>query len=372
MSKVRVGIIGLGNCARALIEGTAFYRNNPGTRTGLMFRDVGPYAAGALEPVAAWDIDAKKVGKDIWSARTEGQNLDVGIPQDELVPVGSDVEVFRAPSMDGAGVMYKERIDLAADWPNYDGKEIVQQIRDAEVDVLLNYLPVGSQNATEWWASIALDAGVGFVNNVPVFVARKDYWRDRFREAQLPLIGDDIKSQLGATYVHRMLARAFSDRGVTLDRSYQLNVGGNMDFYNMLESERLATKRESKTSAVTDAYDGEILPENVHIGPSDYVQFLGDTKKAFIRCEGRGFGGAPIEMEVQLTVPDSPNSAGVVIDAARIAKLAMDRGDVAVDEWVSGWLFKAPPRAVAQQSDQVAKERLTAWLEENSETAASV
>lgn len=357
---VRVGIIGVGNCARALLEGTAFYRSSPGATAGLMFPEVGPYGAGALEPVAAWDVDVEKVGKDLWTARAAGQNLPVGIGGD-LLPVGADVRVLRAPTLDGAGVKYRERITVAEDAGD-DRAAIVEQVRAAKVDVLLNYLPVGSQEATEWWAGVALEAGVGFVNNVPVFIARRDHWRDRFREAGLPLIGDDIKSQLGATYLHRVLVRAFSDRGITLDRTYQLNVGGNMDFFNMLERDRLASKRESKTSAVTDAYDGELGEDDVHIGPSDYVRFLGDTKKAFIRCEGRGFGGAPIDMEIQLTVPDSPNSAGVVIDAARIARLAMDRGDTAVDEWVSAWLFKAPPRAVAQESDQVARERLVRWI----------
>ncbi|TDD87654.1 inositol-3-phosphate synthase [Actinomadura darangshiensis] len=359
---VRVGIIGVGNCARALLEGTAYYRATPDLTAGLMFPKVGPYGAGALDPVAAWDVDVEKVGKDLWTARASGQNLDVGIPQGDLLPIGTDVRVQRAPTLDGAGRKYQERITLADSDTGDERAAVIEQIRAARVDVLLNYLPVGSQEATEWWADVALEAGVGFVNNVPVFIARKDEWRERFRAAGLPLIGDDIKSQLGATYLHRVLVRAFSDRGIRLDRTYQLNVGGNMDFYNMLERDRLESKRESKTSAVTDAYSGELADEDVHIGPSDYVRFLGDTKKAFIRCEGRGFGGAPIDMEIQLTVPDSPNSAGVVIDAARIAKLAMDRGDTAVDEWVSAWLFKAPPRAVAQESDQVARERLGTWM----------
>jgi myo-inositol-1-phosphate synthase len=361
-AQVRVGIIGVGNCARALLEGTGFYRANPETTAGLMHDTVGPYGPGAIQPVVAWDVDVEKVGKDLWTARTCGQNLPVGIPQDALEPVGVDVEVLRAPTLDGAGSKYLERVTLAADWPSYDGREIIGQIRNAGVDVLLNYLPVGSQDATEWWAQVAIEAGVGFVNNIPVFIARKDTWREKFRAAGLPLVGDDIKSQLGATYLHRIIARAFSDRGITLDRTYQLNVGGNMDFYNMLERARLTSKKESKSVAVMDAYDGTLIPDNVHIGPSDYVPWLGDTKKAFIRCEGRGFGGAPIEVEMQLTVPDSPNSAGVVIDAARIAKLAMDRGDVSVDEWVSAWLFKAPPRPVAQASDTAAKERLDTWL----------
>jgi myo-inositol-1-phosphate synthase len=360
---VRVGIIGVGNCARALLEGTAYYRSVTDPSAGLMFPTVGPYGAGALEPVAAWDVDVEKVGKDLWSARAAGQNLDVGIPQADLLPIGQDVRVRRAPALDGAGVKYQERVTVTqGSDPADDRVTIIEQIRAAEVDVLLNYLPVGSQEATEWWAGVALESGTAFVNNVPVFIARHDEWRERFRAAGLPLIGDDIKSQLGATYLHRVLVRAFSDRGISLDRTYQLNVGGNMDFYNMLEQDRLASKRESKTSAVTDAYAGRLSDDDVHIGPSDYVRFLGDTKKAFIRCEGRGFGGAPIEMEIQLTVPDSPNSAGVVIDAARIAKLAMDRGDTAVDEWVSAWLFKAPPKAVSQESDQVARERLTMWM----------
>ena len=356
---VRVGIIGVGNCARALVEGVHHYRQNPEERGGLMHYKVGPYLPYDVEFVAAWDVDREKVGKDLSDAILAGQNLDVGI--DAEVPY-LETEVWRGPTLDGAGERYRERMELADDWANLTGAETVAQIQDARVDVLLNYLPVGSQDATEWWANIALESGCGFVNNVPVFIARKDYWRDRFKQAGLPLIGDDIKSQYGATYIHRLLVRAFRDRGITLDRTYQLNVGGNMDFYNMLEQSRLASKRESKSSAVTDAYELELDPQDVHIGPSDYVRWMGDTKKAFIRCEGRGFGGAPIEMEMQLTVPDSPNSAGVVIDAARIAKLAMDRGDASVDEWVSAWLFKAPPRAVSQVSDLSAMERLDSWI----------
>jgi myo-inositol-1-phosphate synthase len=217
---------------------------------------------------------------------------------------------------------------------------------------------VGSQAATEWWAEIALAAKVAFVNCIPVFIARNDTWRNRFREKGLPLLGDDIKSQLGATYLHRALVTAFADRGITLDRTYQLNVGGNMDFYNMLQQERLATKRTSKTIAVTSAYDGVLEPENVHIGPSDHVAWLGDTKKAFIRCEGRGFGGAPIEIDMTVTVPDSPNSAGIVIDAARIAKTALDRGDEFAPEWGSAWLFKAPPLTMG---DSEARDNLDLW-----------
>jgi myo-inositol-1-phosphate synthase len=359
---VRVGIIGVGNCARALVEGVHYYKANPEEKSGLMHHTVGPYAAGDVEFAAAWDVDKDKVGKDLSEAIKGGQNLYVGIDA-EVPNIGTTV--LRGPTLDGAGERYREKMALADDWSNLSGAEIVQQIKDAKVDVLLNYLPVGSQDATEWWANIALEAGCGFVNNVPVFIARKDYWRDRFRDAGLPLIGDDIKSQYGATYLHRLLVRAFRDRGITLTRTYQLNVGGNMDFYNMLEQSRLASKRESKSSAVTDAYEIELDPANVHIGPSDYVQWLGDTKKAFIRCEGFGFGGSPIELEMQLTVPDSPNSAGVVIDAARIAKLAMDRNDVAVDEFLSAWLFKAPPRTVAEVSDLAAMNRLDSWIRGN-------
>jgi len=360
--RVRIGIIGVGNCARALLEGTAFYRSSPGVTAGLMHAQVGPYGSGAIEPALAWDVDAEKVGKTLWDARAAGRNLPVGISTEGCDPVGADVTVLRGPTLDGAGEKYRERITLADDWPSYDGTEVKAQIQDAGVDILINYLPVGSQEATEWWAQIAVEAGVGFVNCIPVFIARRDTWRDKFRAAGLPLIGDDIKSQLGATYLHRLLVAAFSDRGITLDRTYQLNVGGNMDFANMLEHSRLASKRESKTVAVTDAYQGALAPDNVHIGPSDFVPWLKDTKKAFIRCEGHGFAGAPIEIEMQLTVPDSPNSAGVVIDAARIAKLAMDRGDIAVDEHVSAWLFKAPPRPVAMESDQAAMIKLNDWI----------
>lgn len=361
---VRIGIIGVGNCARALIEGVAFYRARPEDTTGLCHPSIGGYTAADVEPVAAWDVDADKVGRSLWDARTTGQNLDVGIPQDELKPYAQDITVSRGPALDGAGRKYRERISVADSSSDLDDEadRIRAEIREAGVQVLVNYLPVGSQVATEWWAEMALDAGCAFVNNIPVFIARNEEWRSRFRAAHLPLIGDDIKSQLGATYVHRVLARAFSDRGITLTRTYQLNVGGNMDFYNMLEADRLATKRESKSGAVTDAYAGTLDPDSVHIGPSDYVKFLGDTKKAFIRCEGLGFAGAPIEMEMQLTVPDSPNSAGIVIDAVRIAKTALDRGTPDADQWASAWLFKAPPRGVAQESDTEARRRLDAWL----------
>ncbi|WP_030672401.1 inositol-3-phosphate synthase [Streptomyces sp. NRRL B-1347] len=361
---VRVGIIGVGNCARALIEGIAYYRQEPDDDTGLCHPTIGGYTPADVEPVAAWDVDTDKVGRSLWDARAAGQNLDVGLPQD-LKPIADDVTVSRAPVLDGAGHKYRERITVDEGEHNTcdDAHRICEEIQAAGVLVLINYLPVGSQQATEWWARIALETGCAFVNCIPVFIARNEEWRQRFRAARTPLIGDDIKSQLGATYVHRVLARAFRDRGITLEQTYQLNVGGNMDFYNMLEADRLATKRESKSGAVTDAY-GPICPGNVHIGPSDYVPWLGDTKKAFIRCEGRGFAGAPIELEMQLTVPDSPNSAGIVIDAARIAQTALDRGDPDVDAWASAWLFKAPPRSVAEQDDTEARHRLDAWLEE--------
>lgn len=361
---VRIGIIGVGNCARALLEGISYYSTHRGETAGLSHPVIGGYTPADVEPVAAWDVDTDKVGRPLWEARARGQNLDVGIPQDALKPIADGVTVSRGPALDGAGSKYRERVTVTD--PTFDldaeAERILAEIRAADVEVLVNYLPVGSQQATEWWAQIALDAGVAFVNNIPVFIARNDTWRERFRDRGLPLIGDDIKSQLGATYVHRVLARAFSDRGITLDRTYQLNVGGNMDFYNMLEADRLATKRESKSSAVTDAYAGELEPGNVHIGPSDFVPFLGDTKKAFIRCEGRGFAGARIELEMQLTVPDSPNSAGIVIDAVRIAKTALDRDEPEADQWASAWLFKAPPRAVADDSDTTARHRLDSWL----------
>ncbi|MFI0934605.1 inositol-3-phosphate synthase [Streptomyces sp. NPDC021019] len=361
---IRIGIIGVGNCARALLEGISHYTAHPEDTTGLSHPEIAGYTPADVVPVAAWDVDTDKVGRQLWDARTAGQNLDVGIPQDGLKPIADGVTVHRAPALDGAGTKYRERItvDDVDDLPEEEAARVREIIHETGVQVLVNYLPVGSQKATEWWAQMALDTGCAFVNNIPVFIARDEEWRGRFRAAGLPLIGDDIKSQLGATYVHRILARAFSDRGITLDRTYQLNVGGNMDFYNMLEADRLATKRVSKSSAVTDAYAGDLAPGNVHIGPSDFVAFLGDTKKAFIRCEGRGFAGAPIELEMQLTVPDSPNSAGIVIDAVRIAKVALDRKDPSADEWASAWLFKAPPRPVAQDSDTEARRRLDAWL----------
>jgi myo-inositol-1-phosphate synthase len=360
---IRVGIVGVGNCARALVEGIAWYRATPST-AGLMHRVIGGYEAGGILPVAAWDIDAEKVGKKLPAAIQAGQNLPVGIDAAGLDFGGmNSVTVHRGPTHDGAGDAYLKRIHLADDWPTYDGKEIIEQIRDEHIDLLINYLPVGSQDATEWWAQTALQAGCGLVNCIPVFIARRGYWLDRFHSAGLVLLGDDIKSQLGATYLHRAIVKAFSDRGIILDRTYQLNAGGNMDFWNMTgDQDRLGSKRESKTAAVLDAYAGRLDPAAVHIGPSDYVEWLGDTKRAFIRCEGRGFAGAPITIDMTITVPDSPNSAGVVMDAVRVGKLAQDRGDPKGASWASAWLFKAPPRDVALLPDPEALARLEAWL----------
>jgi len=380
---IRVGIIGAGNCARALVEGIACYRaqhrDSPfpaglavpsGGPNGLMHTQIGPYLPGHIEPVAAWDVSAHKVGKDLWTAISAPPNLPVGILSGDAQAwdgsyadiVGSGVTVLRGPTLDGAGDRMRARVELAADWPSYDGAEIIDTIHQAGVDVLINYLPVGSEAATEWWAHTALEAGVSFVNCIPVFLASRDYWADAFRNAGLVLLGDDIKSQLGATYLHRALVQAFSDRGIRLDRTYQLNVGGNMDFANLMDASRTGSKIESKTGAVLDAYQGVLTPADVHIGPSDFVPWLGDTKVAMIRCEGRGFAGAPLVIDVRMEVPDSPNSAGVVVDAVRIAKLAADRHDLTVAASCSAFLFKRPPRDVAMLTDEAALCDLNAWL----------
>ena len=370
MPDIRIGIIGAGNCARALCEGIAWYGENwpegSPTPAGLMTPFLGGYGVTDIVPVAAWDVNQAKVGKDLWTALGAGANLDVGIRLSGDAAAaynGHDVIVARGPTMDGAGARYREKITLADDWPSYDGEAIVNEIRQSRIDLLVNYLPVGSQEAAEWWAQTALEAGVGFVNCVPVFIARLPHWAQAFRAAGLPLLGDDIKSQLGATFLHRAIASAFSDRGMRLDRTYQLNAGGNMDFYNMLEQGRLGTKRESKTGAVLDAYRGTMEPGNVHIGPSDYVGWLGDHKLAFIRCEGTGFAGVPISIEIRMDVCDSPNSAGVVVDAIRAAKLAADREDPAAADWCSAWMFKAPPRHVASLSDGEALRRMREWID---------
>ncbi|MCU1582797.1 MAG: inositol-3-phosphate synthase, partial [Microbacteriaceae bacterium] len=318
---LRVAIAGVGNCANALIQGVTFYRDADENETipGLMHTRFGPYAIRDIEFVAAFDVDALKVGADLADAIWASENQTLAFS--EVAPIG--VTVLRGPTLDGLGEYYRDTIqesDAAA-------VDVVQALRDSGAEVLVCYLPVGSEEGAKFYAQAALDAGVAFVNALPVFIASDPVWAEKFRSAGIPIVGDDIKSQLGATITHRVLARLFEERGIVLDRTYQLNVGGNMDFKNMLERRRLESKKISKTQAVTSNIDAEINARDVHIGPSDYIPWLDDRKLAFVRLEGHGFGNSPTSLEYKLEVWDSPNSAGVVIDAIREAKMALDAGE---------------------------------------------
>src|ERR671914_747199 len=314
--KVRVAIVGVGNCANSFIQGVRYYRDaDPAEPVpGLMHVDLGGYHVRDIEFTAAFDIDVDKVGKDLSEAMWAGQNNTIRFA--DVPHMG--IPVHRGMTHDALGKYLKEKITKAEG----ETDDIVGILKETKTDVLVCYLPVGSEQATKWYVEQALKAGVGFVNCLPVFIAREDYWDKRFREHALPVIGDDIKSQVGATIVHRQLARLFHDRGVLMERTSQLNVGGNMDFYNMLERERLASKKESKTNAVTSILGHELPEDDVHVGPSDYVAWLTDRKWAHIRLEGRSFGDVPLNVELKLEVWDSPNSAGIVIDAVGIIKLA--------------------------------------------------
>jgi myo-inositol-1-phosphate synthase len=345
--KVRVAIVGVGNCANSLIQGVTYYADaDPAEEVpGLMHVDLGGYHVRDVEFVAAFDIDAEKVGKDLGEAIWAGQNDTIKFA--DVPELG--VPVHRGMTHDGLGKYLKEKITKAPGQTD----DVVGILRETRADVLVCYLPVGSEQATKWYVEQALQAGVGFVNCLPVFIAREDYWDGRFREKGLPIIGDDIKSQVGATIVHRQLARLFHDRGVRLERTSQLNVGGNMDFYNMLERERLASKKESKTNAVTSIMGHELPPDDVYIGPSDYVAWLTDRKWAHIRLEGRSFGDVPLNLELKLEVWDSPNSAGIVIDAVRIIKLARNNGIAGQLDGPSSYLMKSPHN---QRPDDEARE----------------
>jgi len=351
--KVRVAIVGVGNCANAFVQGVTYYRDaDPAELVpGLMHVDLGGYHVRDMEFVAAFDIDSEKVGKDLSEAIWSGQNDTIKFA--DVAPLG--VPVHRGMTHDGLGKYLKEKITKAPG-PTDD---VVGILQDTKADVLVCYLPVGSEQATKWYVEQALKAGVGFVNCLPVFIAREDYWTDRFSDAGLPIIGDDIKSQVGATIVHRQLARLFHDRGVRLERTSQLNVGGNMDFYNMLERERLASKKESKTNAVTSIIGHELPADDVYIGPSDYVAWLTDRKWAHIRLEGRSFGDVPLNLELKLEVWDSPNSAGIVIDAVRCAKLALDHGLKGALIAPSSYFKKSPP---VQIPDDTARELVEAYI----------
>ncbi|MBI5668612.1 MAG: inositol-3-phosphate synthase [Chloroflexi bacterium] len=354
MGKVRVAIIGVGNCASSLVQGVYYYRDAREDEIipGIMHTNLGGYHVGDIEFSAAIDIDVEKVGKDLGQAIWAGQNNTIRFAE---VPAMTGVTVARGMTHDGLGPYLSQKITKAPGSTD----NITQILRDTKTDVVVNYLPVGSEQATKWYVEQVLNAGCAFVNCIPVFIAREPYWQTRFKERGLPVIGDDIKSQVGATIVHRVLTNLFKDRGVVLERTSQLNVGGNMDFYNMLDRSRLESKKISKTNAVTSQLPYDMGEGNVYIGPSDYVPWLTDRKWAYIRLEGKTFGNVPLNVELKLEVWDSPNSAGVVIDAVRCAKLALDRKISGALEGPSAYFFKSPP---IQPPDDVARDMVEAFI----------
>jgi myo-inositol-1-phosphate synthase len=351
--KVRIGIVGVGNCASSLVQGISYYREASSNEPvpGLMNAAIGGYHVKDIEISSAFDVSARKVGQDVASAIWQQPNN----TQRFADVAATGVVVNRGRTLDGIGRYLQDEIELS----DRDEADVSGILASTRTDVLVSYLPVGSQKATEWYAERALEAGCGFVNCIPIFIASDPAWQNRFRKAGLPLIGDDIKSQVGATIVHRVLANLFRERGVRLDRTYQLNVGGNADFKNMLERDRLTSKKISKTQAVTSQFDVPPDPDNVHVGPSDFVPWLTDRKLAYIRLEGTTFGGVPLSAEVKLEVWDSPNSAGVVIDAVRCAKLAMDRGIGGALVGPSSYFMKSPPQ---QFTDEEARARTIEFL----------
>ncbi|QBX55423.1 inositol-3-phosphate synthase [Nocardioides seonyuensis] len=356
MGSVRVAVVGVGNCATSLIQGVEYYKDaDPaGSVPGLMHVVFGDYHVKDVEFVAAFDVDDKKVGKDLSEAINASENNTIKIT--DVPTLG--VEVQRGPTLDGLGKYYRLTIEESSAEP----VDVVQVLKDREVDVLVSYLPVGSEEADKFYAQCAIDAGVAFVNALPVFIASDPEWAKKFEDAGVPIVGDDIKSQVGATITHRVMAKLFEDRGVTLDRTYQLNVGGNMDFKNMLERERLESKKVSKTQAVTSNLTGALADvgaddRNVHIGPSDYVAWLDDRKWAYVRLEGRAFGDVPLNLEYKLEVWDSPNSAGIIIDAVRAAKIAKDRGIGGPILGASAYLMKSPPVQMADDDGRAELEK---------------
>lgn len=353
MGSIRVAIVGVGNCASSLVQGVHYYRDaDPSASVpGLMHVKFGDYHVSDIEFVAAFDVDAKKVGFDLSEAIVASENNTIKIC--DVPPMG--VTVQRGHTFDGLGKYYQQTIEESPAEPT----DIVQTLKDVKADVLICYLPVGSEAAAKYYAQCAIDAKVAFVNALPVFIAGTKEWADKFTEAGVPIVGDDIKSQVGATITHRVLAKLFEDRGVILDRTYQLNVGGNMDFMNMLERERLESKKISKTQAVTSNMENDIAPRNVHIGPSDYVAWLDDRKWAYVRLEGRAFGEAPLNLEYKLEVWDSPNSAGIIIDALRAAKIAKDRDVGGPILSASSYFMKSPPE---QRADDVARASVEAFI----------
>src|SRR6478752_1529508 len=337
MGSVRVAIVGVGNCASSLVQGVEYYKDaDPsGAVPGLMHVMFGDYHVNDVEFVAAFDVDAKKVGFDLSEALVSSENNTIKFC--DVPPLG--VSVQRGPTMDGLGKYYLETIEQSDAEP----VDVVQALKDSGADVLVSYLPVGSELADKFYAQCAIDAGVAFVNALPVFIASDPEWAQKFEDAGVPIVGDDIKSQVGATITHRVMAKLFEDRGVRLDRTYQLNVGGNMDFKNMLERKRLQSKKISKTQSVTSQIPHEMGKADVHIGPSDHVPWLDDRKWAYVRLEGRSFGDTPLNLEYKLEVWDSPNSAGIIIDAVRAAKIAKDRGIGGPILSAASYFMKSPP-----------------------------
>ncbi len=368
---IRIAIIGIGNCASSLVQGLQHYRQGANDLTGLLHAEIGGYRPGDVEVVAAWDVDARKVGRDVAEAIFAKPNC-TAVFCPEVDPTGAVVRM--GPVMDGVAEHMLEYPDenrtfVLSDAPQPDAAGVVQALRDARVDVVMNYLPVGSQAASEFYAACSLEAGCAFVNNIPVFIASDPVWAERFRAAGVPIVGDDIKAQIGATIVHRVLTDLFRRRGAELDRTYQLNTGGNTDFLNMSNRTRLASKKVSKTEAVQSAAEHRLEDENIHVGPSDYVAWQNDNKVCFLRMEGRLFGGVPMNLELRLSVEDSPNSAGVAIDMVRCAQVARDRGIGGPVEAASAFFCKHPP---VQMPDDIAHAAVEAFIADADAPASSL
>ncbi|WP_420140095.1 inositol-3-phosphate synthase [Sphingomonas sp.] len=366
---INVALIGVGNCTSSLVQGVSHYREGANDLTGLMHETIGGYRPSDIRFVAAWDVDRRKVGRDIADAIFAKPNS-TAIFCPDVKKIGAKVRM--GVVKDGVAEHMldypdDDRTFLLADAPEPTRDEVVAALREARVDVMMNYLPVGSQAATEFYAECALEAGVAFVNNIPVFIASDEAWADRFRTAGVPIVGDDIKAQMGATIVHRVLTDLFRKRGVKLDRTYQLNTGGNTDFLNMSNRTRLKSKKISKTEAVQSVAERRLEDENIHVGPSDYVAWQNDNKVCFLRMEGQLFGGVPMNLELRLSVEDSPNSAGVAIDMVRCAKLALDRGLSGPIDAASAYFCKHPPQ---QMTDDQAHQALEAFVADAAASAA--
>jgi myo-inositol-1-phosphate synthase len=360
MKSINIAIIGIGNCASSLVQGLAHYREGSNDHVGLMHWDMGGYKPSDIRVVAAWDVDARKVGVDVAEAIFAKPNCTAIFCAD--VPA-SGVEVMMGNVLDGVAEHMQDYVEdrtfIVADRPQPSKEEVIAALRESGADVLMNYLPVGSQKATEFYAECAIEAGVAFVNNIPVFIASDEVWAKKFEDAGVPIVGDDIKAQLGATIVHRVLTDLFAKRGVKLERTYQLNTGGNTDFLNMSNRKRLASKKISKTEAVQAVAAERLEDENIHVGPSDYVAWQNDNKVCFLRMEGQMFGGVPMNLELRLSVEDSPNSAGVAIDMIRCAKIASDRGLGGPIHPASAYFCKHPP---IQMTDDLAQQAVEQFI----------